>query len=1391
MPFDPSAPVEEIVVPGDSPPAPQFDPSQPFELDASTAPNPKETAEAIADSTAELMSMASPMLPVPLSKMLLRAGGKKTDMAIGTIFPLAGSAAGTFVAPVVGTAVGGGAGGVAGEALVEMRQILRGERENFSPGSLIGTGVVSAVIPKPLQAGGGSIVRAVAKAAGQRAGEGALLGGAQEAIRGLIDEGELTLANIAESALWGSVFGSVFGALERGAPAVVNKIKSKSPKEAVPILREEGSPQAVALADEIEAKLASGEVELQPKDATPANPMDEINAGIRADADATIQTHVPLEEATKELARTPPAKVQSLRTVLERPDIDFQYSVWDADMVPPGGDRTMQIDVIPTDPNEVTMGGLGSTNRKVLAALGVDLPPAPDWLPPGSYTRAEIAKAIADGPPASAEVGLGAASPKEFQPVQKFTTSIKNAVVDQERVARGEPPIIEVAKKDLGAAWDEGMAKIDENQNLPDELIAELKEAPRPVKDYETAVLLQRKIDLQNEFNKANRNIAENIGTPESLASDRAAIQRVSDELLDLDLVSRTSGTEQGRGLNARKLIAAEDFSLSSMMTRRRAAKGGAKLTPEEEAQVREQHAQIVEAERALSEHAEKPNASVDEAVSRISKEPALEGAEKSTDVIAELKRAVRDNPELDDANFIQRITESFVREGIKTREPLIDAVHAAIKDIIPGGITRRQTMDAISGYGQFRKLDPDKIKAELRDLRGQMQQVGKLQDMESGRAPAKTGGERRAPSDEERRLIKQVEEAKRKGGFKVTDPATQLKTALSSIKTRLQNSIRDLEQQIATKTKTISTKTGVKLDAEAEALKGQRDKLKAEFDSIFGKTELTDTQRISIAEKSADRQISEIERQLKENEIFPKSKQASGITSPELEAKRAKIEALKEEREYARTLGNDPIIKVPKTPEEISLQAYKTRVAKRIAELHERMAKGDFSTKPKRETVLDDQGNVLQAKLERAKAEYADALEKDRFERLSGTRKLLERAGDTYDAAKNIMTTGELSFIGRQGFIQGISHPVRTAKALPASFKALFADPITARAIDLQTLNDPAAPGAREAGIHLDEPGTKLAKKEEIVMSNWGDRTPIVRNFNQAGRVFLNKLRLDSFKALAEMKPDATPAELEQFAKYVNQSTGRGSLGTWGERNAVALSRALFSPRFLTSRFQYLAGNSMWGGTAATRKILAKEYARTLIGLGTMYSLYEFGFAGDDKDGYQPVNFDPRSAMFGKMKIKNTTIDPLAGLSQAAVFAARTGLTAVDALGIETGPQYMTNKGALVDLREPKFGQDNWADVALRFGRSKLHPIPGSVLNLMQGRDLVGQPATIKSEAINFVSPMTYPDIYDALRAQDVDDGTAITLLALLGAGINTYQEKEAKLKAMKQPQKQLKAAP
>lgn len=264
----------------------------------------------------------------------------------------------------------------------------------------------------------------------------------------------------------------------------------------------------------------------------------------------------------------------------------------------------------------------------------------------------------------------------------------------------------------------------------------------------------------------------------------------------------------------------------------------------------------------------------------------------------------------------VQDLAENFVRAGVTDREELIDAVHGELKKIDPE-ITRRQTMDAISGYGDFKPLNPDEIKAQLRDLKGQMQQVGKLEDMQAGEAPKKTGVERRTPSDEERRLIQQVEEAKKKGGFNVTDPAKQLKSALDAIKTRLKNQISDLEQQIESKTKIVADRTPAPTDAETDALRTRRDELKGQYDQIFGK-EMTDEQRIKAAGSVLDREIARVQNQLESGALFdPENRQP--ISTPELDAKRADLAKLREQRDNARqTLqGPDKIFPEPTTPEQ------------------------------------------------------------------------------------------------------------------------------------------------------------------------------------------------------------------------------------------------------------------------------------------------------------------------------------------------------------------------------------------------------------------------------------------------------------------------------------------
>lgn len=440
-------------------------------------------------------------------------------------------------------------------------------------------------------------------------------------------------------------------------------------------------------------------------------------------------------------------------------------------------------------------------------------------------------------------------------------------------------------------------------------------------------------------------------------------------------------------------------------------------------------------------------------------------------------------------------------------------------------------------------------------------------------------------------------------------------------------------------------------------------------------------------------------------------------------------------------------------------LQAIKTRTAKKTEELKGKIESGDFSKKEKRPPVeLDAEARRLKADLDITKMEYKRMLEADRYRNSSALQKAKENALNAYDAARLLMTTGEMSFILRQGKIAALSHPVMTAKALPDTFRALFADERTAHAINLKVLQHPDFAAAKAAKLHITDEHASLNKQEELLMGKLVGKIPLVKNFERAATVFLNKMRFDMFRALKDSSGGLDAAEQKQVALFINQATGRGTLGSL-EPAAVPLGRLLFSPRFLASRLQIATGHSLWGGTLRTRRLIAAEYAKTLVGLGLYYTALKMAFSTQDKDA--ELHFDPRSSDFGKVKVGNTRIDPLAGVAQVITFAGRSA----------TGEK-ANSRGKITPIRgdHVPYGGERWSDVAATFARSKLHPVPGAVVNLFNGTDLAGNKADLTNQALNLSAPVAYMDIYQALEEQDLPEGMAISLLALLGEGIQTY---------------------
>lgn len=290
---------------------------------------------------------------------------------------------------------------------------------------------------------------------------------------------------------------------------------------------------------------------------------------------------------------------------------------------------------------------------------------------------------------------------------------------------------------------------------------------------------------------------------------------------------------------------------------------------------------------------------------------------------------------------YSQKLAEQFIREGIHGRDNVIDAVHGVLKDLDPT-VTRSEARDAISGYGDFKPQSQDAVKRELADLKGQMQQLGKLEDMDAGRVPQKTGVQRRIPSAEERALIKQVNEQSRKGGFNVTDPETQLKSALDGLKTRWRNEIDDLEFQIATGKKTIAEKTATPLDAEAKELQGRLKQRRQDFQDTFGKTEITPEQRVKNAIAAVQRSTEEYDRRIKENDLFPQKAASKTPETPELRAARAQRDAAKETLKHLQDSDQANIAEKAQG----ALDRQKAALEKQIADRSEALREGAYDTK-------------------------------------------------------------------------------------------------------------------------------------------------------------------------------------------------------------------------------------------------------------------------------------------------------------------------------------------------------------------------------------------------------------------------------------------------------------
>ncbi len=591
-------------------------------------------------------------------------------------------------------------------------------------------------------------------------------------------------------------------------------------------------------------------------------------------------------------------------------------------------------------------------------------------------------------------------------------TGIKNATTLAEREARGLKEVEVTARRSFGEAFDKGKALVDNSQLDPRQFATDLADKPRPLSAEESAALIYDRMRLYQEHRQVMQGIdaATENGDEQTASGLRTRMAYLEEAINTNDEASRRAGYEQGLGLAARKMMIKEDYSLAHQLQRMKAASGGKEVPPEVRAKLELYEKQLDEAYKKLEAHEEKIKAmeaegAVKETVREVQFERRKAVRSKTreqlknerVDLLSQLKKLATDHEQkmkdqgIQKSGFggptltvemlpvIGKLVRNLVQEGVVSASQLIDDLHKQVVEHVPG-VTKRELQDAISGYGNVKKLSQEAIDIEIRDIKGQLRELSKLDDLETGQHPKRSGMQRDIPSDELRGLRKKVYQKMKEAGVSISSktPEEAQRTALDAVKARLRNRIADLDNQLKTGEKT-PKKTGVAYDKDATDLKAEADRLKAALVEIEGKPELSPEQRVKIATGAVEKSIEEYERRIKEFDLTPSKKENKTPETPELKALRGKRQLLKNELDVMRNEANPA-----KSPEEQSLQAFKTRLINRKADLEKKLADKDFTTKPKRKLTVDMEGLTLQAEVQKVKEKFD--LEKYKFEQAART---------------------------------------------------------------------------------------------------------------------------------------------------------------------------------------------------------------------------------------------------------------------------------------------------------------------------------------------------------------------------------------------------------------------
>ena len=797
-----------------------------------------------------------------------------------------------------------------------------------------------------------------------------------------------------------------------------------------------------------------------------------------------------------------------------------------------------------------------------------------------------------------------------------------------------------------------------------------------------------------------------------------------------------------------------------------------------------------------IKENAEQYESSFREAWNEIESGPDFIAPDLSVANPGQITRAAR------------AIVTRLVEGGMTDINQIIDSVQEAMSDVLKD---KKSTIDAISGYGQFTRPNQSEVSQKVRDINAQLLQLSKLEQLEEAKKRAEqllkegvsedkireilikenlnlkpTGFLRDEPSNIVRHMTALVNAAKREMPISTKSTEEQLQTAQDAVKSGLNNRIFDLKEALRLRKEMIKKPSQIVKDAEIKRLQEEVDSLMKSYRLMFPPEGATEAQKNAAALKAITMAVNEVERQVKESDLEIKAP-AKKRSTAEINAQRERLESWKKIRDILRDESGI-------TEKRARLQ-HEANLRKRLAEVRDFIAQGDFAPKPKKEPRQFTKAELkLKKEIEDAKKAARQHIEDYRIANLSPLGKVGHWTKEiVLFAPRTIKASFDISGLRRQGGIVAVSHPDIAVKAATQMMKALFSEQAHFESAE-EIRNHPQGHFAKMAGLAITEANGEIKNREEEYRGSIAEYIPGVKASERAYVTVLNNMRFGLFVQMVEnlgRDGRVTLAEAKVIASYINAATGRSdlkALNKWTEN----LNNIFWATRWVASRFQYVAMPFYLPFTKASPRVkmaIAKEYVRTITGLGVYTSiLLGLAYLNADDDDEKPtmeIGWDSSwlATNFARIKIGETYIDTTSGIAPTLVFLARMFPWRIEIGGTVITGAIKTGKGEIKEFGEG-FKPTTQLGLLGKFLRYKLAPVTGAGLTFFDRQehddsgvkymtDAVGQKVTPVEFVLGLYEPLSVMEVFESMKHHKFSTGSFLSLLSQFGESINTYGPK------------------